>query len=1334
MKKQSRQVDKRTANLQKDISKKIREEEAFRENERRYRALFEQTTDAVFIVSLEGIHLSVNQKAAEMLGYTIEEFIGMPASQIVAPSEYDQAMDRLAMVQRGETLPIYERNLVHKDGHLVPVEISIALVSDDEGVPLHIQSIIRDITKRKRTESVLQALNMAALAMRNALTPEEIFTAVGDELRNQGLGCTIFSINQDQSHISPIYFNYESKAVAAFEKLLSVKAEIFSISLEAVEVFQKTVWERETIFNEVRTSIGKVFPNRLEGALKQLINMLNIPSAINAPLVVEDQIMGILSVQSNNLTAEEIPAVTAFAHQVAATWHKARLLQNLEESLAEQKRIEDSLRESEDKYRTLFELSPEAIILIGLNGIILDANQAASKIGGPQRQSVIGRSFLDLGLFGEEQMDRYSDLFAKIISGDLEDSLEIEITIPNGGQRCLRIHPALLKKRNEVLALQLIIHDITEAKNAQDAIQQRVAELEALHQTSIQLAKASLSIGEIARIAVQQLSSVLNVDECSFSFLDEENQSLEVIADLWFENGKEYFLDEKEIYHLKDYPVTQQVLENMTPAIIQASDPNAAPSELTYMRKNGTATLAIIPLVIKNHSLGILELETWKERIYTSNELNLATTLANQIAVALDNAGLYEAAQSELHDRIQTEIALQASEEQFRSIFENAVMGIYRSLPNGKIVMANPALVTMLGYDSFNELAKRNLETDGFAGTSPRSSFINMIEAQGQVIGLEATWIRKDGSLLHVRENAKAIYDPPGTVAYYEGTVEDITQRKQIEVAQRIADERFNKAFNISPLAMGIQGLNKDNQQVWLLVNEAFIEIIGYPFEEVVGRSPKDLQLYAHEETNRKIIDIFTEQGFIKEFEFEFRKKSGELRHGMLWAEIIELDNERNALILIQDITDRKQIEQERQNLIEFQQIVAELSTQFINLETKDIETEIEQALQIITDFAVADAASVWMFDAAQSTASKTFGWPAGKISKGTQNVPFDQFPWIFGRILNNENVIISGKDDYPNEAEEFHFLQEKQILKAAFAVPLFSEGMVRGAILIYTRLKEKSWGSDLEPLAKIIGDIILNALDRKQAEDSIHKLNEELETRVIQRTQQLEAANRELEAFSYSVSHDLRAPLRALDGFSLALIEDYGNQLDENASNYLNRIRLASQRMGQLIDDLLKLSRLTRSEMSYEPVNLSNLAFEILAELQETEPQRMVEFNIQPELIVLGDKHLLQIVLVNLISNAWKFTQKKHFSFIEFGCLEEDRSVYFVRDNGAGFDMAYVNKLFGTFQRLHSDSDFEGTGIGLATVKRIIQRHGGKVWAVGQVDKGATFYFAIGESTPNRQ
>ncbi len=259
---------------------------------------------------------------------------------------------------------------------------------------------------------------------------------------------------------------------------------------------------------------------------------------------------------------------------------------------------------------------------------------------------------------------------------------------------------------------------------------------------------------------------------------------------------------------------------------------------------------------------------------------------------------------------------------------------------------------------------------------------------------------------------------------------------------------------------------------------------------------------------------------------------------------------------------------------------------------------------------------------------------------------------------------------------------------------------------------------------AELMAELQAEVVERQQAEQSVQTLNQGLQRAIVE----MKAVNKELEAFSYSVSHDLRAPLRSIDGFSQALLEDCQELLDDTGQDYLRRIRAATQRMGYLIDDLLNLSRVTRSDMHLEAVDLSQLASNICTELQNSQPERQIEFIIQTGLITEGDVRLLNVLLVNLLNNAWKFTSKHPTARIEFGMIpsQSDIPTYFVRDDGAGFDMSYSGKLFAPFQRLHSIQEFPGNGIGLATVQRIVHRHGGHIWAEASVDRGATFYFTL--------
>ncbi|MUG98573.1 GAF domain-containing protein [Scytonema sp. UIC 10036] len=341
--------------------------------------------------------------------------------------------------------------------------------------------------------------------------------------------------------------------------------------------------------------------------------------------------------------------------------------------------------------------------------------------------------------------------------------------------------------------------------------------------------------------------------------------------------------------------------------------------------------------------------------------------------------------------------------------------------------------------------------------------------------------------------------------------------------------------------------------------------------------------------------------------------------------------------------------------------------------------------------------------------------------------------------VYYQQGKIQAVADIYNNGLSECHIqiLAQFQI-RANLVVPLLRGQNLWGLLCIHQCRGPRAWqATEIEfatqiathlgialQHAELLADLQTQVLERQEAEQATQLLNQELQRAIVE----LQAVNKELEAFSYSVSHDLRAPLRSIDGFSQALLEDCYDTLNESGQAHVRRIRAATQRMGQLIDDLLNLSRVTRSDMCLELIDLSRLASDICTGLQQSQPKPEVEFVIQTGLTAQGDSHLLRVLLENLLNNAWKFTAKHPQARIEFGAIATDNCipVYFVRDDGAGFDMAYAKKLFGPFQRLHSMNDFPGNGIGLATVHRIVRRHGGRIWAQGEVERGATFYFTL--------
>jgi PAS domain S-box-containing protein len=458
-----------------------------------------------------------------------------------------------------------------------------------------------------------------------------------------------------------------------------------------------------------------------------------------------------------------------------------------------------------------------------------------------------------------------------------------------------------------------------------------------------------------------------------------------------------------------------------------------------------------------------------------------------------------------------------------------------------------------------------------------------------------------------------------------------------------------------------------DPRGVCLDTNPAFCRITGFSRDEIIGtRLPGPIGPPEELEKIEAFFQKFLREGMSENIDLTFMRKNSERFPAILSLSVVKdvQGNVTACLVAIKDITERRRAEEQRDRLFN---------------------TSIDM---------VCIAGFDGYFKQLNPSWQRVLGWkPEDLMSK-----PFLDFVH---------------PDDREPTIASMSGLSKGETVTAFENRYLCSDGSYRWI----------SWNSVPMMDEKLILAIARDVTDQKRMEESIREANEAL----AHQATELEAVNKELEAFSYSVSHDLRAPLRSADGFSLALFEDYEDKLDAHGKDYLTRVRAACQRMGMLIDDLLKLSRISREKLVTGRVDLSALARSVMSELQKSEPTRDVSLGIEDGIVVEGDQGLLKILLVNLLGNAWKFTGGRQKALIEFGSqIMDGRKTYFVRDNGVGFDMAYASKLFVPFQRLHGTGEFPGTGIGLSIVQRVIRRHGGRIWAEAVVDAGATFYFTL--------
>lgn len=633
----------------------------------------------------------------------------------------------------------------------------------------------------------------------------------------------------------------------------------------------------------------------------------------------------------------------------------------------------------------------------------------------------------------------------------------------------------------------------------------------------------------------------------------------------------------------------------------------------------------------------------------------------------------------------QAEEKLMESEKKYRDLFNNDLAGNFITTVNGEILLCNQAFARTFGFSSVEDALHFNV-TGLYKNAEERKQLLKALQEKKKLELVEQELIRPDGKIITILLNEVGEFDENDELVGTQGYLFDITERKK-------AEEELKKSISLYKL------LSENMRDVvWLMdlkmqttyISSSIEKIRGYTFEEIEQMplekhlAPESLQIVmsAFEEEKAKLKSD-TNYSFNRTLELEFYRKDG----SSLWLEntfsIIRDENGLPVSILGEgrDITQRRQ---------------AEKALKLAHDELENLHNNLGEA--------------IFSFDVVQNKMLQAslgheavFGYPREEFFKNPQL-------W-YERVLTEDKPIVDA--GYPFLLSGESLQHEVRIVRA--------DGQIRW---IETKVNPTL---DANGKLVLIDGIVSDITERKQIQEEIKKLNAELEQRVLDRTAQLNATNKELEAFSYSVSHDLRAPLRAIDGYTRILFEENEPKLDEEGKRLCAMIRENTLRMGKLIDDLLSFSRLSRIDLNISRIDMHKLASSVYDEITLPEQRQRIVFQLGEITSVHGDKTLLRQVLTNLISNAVKFSSHCEKAIIKISCKRDKNTVvYRIRDNGAGFDMKYKDKLFGVFQRLHSLKDLEGTGVGLAIVQQIIFRHGGKVWAEGKVNKGASFYFSI--------
>ncbi|MEM7369581.1 MAG: ATP-binding protein [Bacteroidota bacterium] len=502
---------------------------------------------------------------------------------------------------------------------------------------------------------------------------------------------------------------------------------------------------------------------------------------------------------------------------------------------------------------------------------------------------------------------------------------------------------------------------------------------------------------------------------------------------------------------------------------------------------------------------------------------------------------------------------------------------------------------------------------------------------------------------------------------------------------------------------------------------------LGKASADIIGKSIFDLIPEDPEGLSRKLLLDVLKTGRQAEFEHAFQNDEGQIEHNEMLVE----RSHGEELVLrftIRGMSYYKKIEQALRYRINFENLLGRVSAYFINLSYEDIDEGITSALGEICQFSGLDRSFVVLFSEDQLSSSIHYEWVQEGIPpifNDIQNLPTSLIPWLFQDLLSGKYVAVNDEQKLPDGSEALEQMMQNLGTRSFLHVPMFWQGVVIGFIGFDSMTMTINWGEDLIKLLRFVGEMIANLLQRKHSEQHIRQLNQDLESRVLKRTKELDQANKELEAFSYSISHDLRSPLRQIGSFAGLLKRSTGKDLSDRNQEFLDLIIDSAKKMDQLITDLLTFSKLDRAVLNMEKVELKQVVGEVVNSLIYSTRDRTVEWSIGDLPACQGDYVLIRQAMMNLIENALKYTRGKAHAKIQIDLFERttDSFTIFVQDNGVGFDMQVKEEIFGVFKRLHPSADFEGTGIGLAIVKRILTRHHAKVWVEAEVDKGACFY-----------